>query len=360
MASSRRGNHNRNCATAAGHVCACTGCGGSLHGWELWVGLAKGSVRERRVKRKSLRETWEKYYKPRSKRSNVHVRGAVTDFARLEIADWLASESSHKAQVRLKNPFVRVGADPVSDGTMTRGETTGFQPRPSDSDENGPVAGADEPVELVALDARDKGTPLGDEPRPSRVEAEQLRPSQVEQVERLAEAMTDKNVWEEIFAELAVASTDPVEAARELANHGWCDLFIGLVQVVEKCRSVVDKIPEWGKRIVKDAIRASSKRGGRPLITDRVIDIVVEKVWAAFKGVAVANVPLLSLITREDAVRSLRILAVFSCPAPEDHDEVREHALKPLADEVPGILTDETKQRLAKLFKEWVTEEEAA
>lgn len=84
------------------------------------------------------------------------------------------------------------------------------------------------------------------------------------------------------------------------------------------------------------------------------MDIVVDKVWSAFKGAMVANVPLLSIITEEDAVRSLRILAVFICPSPEDHKEVREHALKPLDDDARNILTQETKKRLAKLFDEWM------
>jgi hypothetical protein len=65
------------------------------------------------------------------------------------------------------------------------------------------------------------------------------------------------------------------------------------------------------------------------------------------------KIPLLSIITSEDAARSLRILAVFVCPAPERHREVREHALKPLGDDVKKILTEQAKARLATLFKDW-------
>jgi hypothetical protein len=44
---------------------------------------------------------------------------------------------------------------------------------------------------------------------------------------------------------------------------------------------------------------------------------------------------------------------VFICPAPEDHPEIREHAMKPLGDDARQILTDETRHRLALLFTEW-------
>jgi hypothetical protein len=44
---------------------------------------------------------------------------------------------------------------------------------------------------------------------------------------------------------------------------------------------------------------------------------------------------------------------VFICPAPEDHKEVREHALEPLRDDARAIITAQTKARLARLFDEW-------
>ncbi|WP_143250006.1 hypothetical protein [Amycolatopsis sacchari] len=194
-------------------------------------------------------------------------------------------------------------------------------------------------------------SPAGRSPEGAAVSAQ---PSSIEQVEIFAEAMT--GVWEAIVAELRGTVPDVREVARQLAHHGWCDLFIGLVQVTVKFNTALDKIPERGKQLVKDAIRKSSMQKYRSVVTDVVIDIMVDKVWAAFKGAAVAQVPLLSLLTGDDAIRSLRILAVFSCPAPEGHDEVREHALKPLADDPRGILAAQTRELLAKLFKEWTVE----
>jgi len=94
-------------------------------------------------------------------------------------------------------------------------------------------------------------------------------------------------------------------------------------------------------------------RDKRPHVTSAVVDIVVDRVWSAFKGTMFGNVPLLSVITHEETLRSLRILAVFICPAPEDHKEVREHALEPLYDDARAIITAQTKARLARLFDEW-------
>ncbi|MCU1293577.1 MAG: hypothetical protein JWP08_2427 [Bryobacterales bacterium] len=167
-----------------------------------------------------------------------------------------------------------------------------------------------------------------------------------------AEAMT--SVWKEIAAELG-DDTKSRDIKRQLAYHGWCDLFIGLVQVIEASQNVLEKIPESAKKLVKQAILSSSMQTKRSYVTNAVVDVLVDRVWQAFKGAMCGHVPLLSIITGEDTLRSLRILAVFTCPAPEKHKEVREHALKPLGDDVKKILTEQTKMRLAKLFDEWAT-----
>jgi hypothetical protein len=46
---------------------------------------------------------------------------------------------------------------------------------------------------------------------------------------------------------------------------------------------------------------------------------------------------------------------VFTCPAPENHKEVYEYALKPLGDDAMKILTEQTKKQLAKVFEKWAT-----
>lgn len=316
---SRTGNHNRNCATAGGHACACSGCGGSLHGWAGWVGLAKGTARDREEKRKKIEDAWRRNYKPGARRANARALAAITDFARLDIADWLAAQ-----RPRVPHPRNSPGAT-----DLPGGEQLGVTSGPASASSGAAGSSAIEPV----------------------------HPSPVEQVELLATTMTDRAVWDEIAAKLAEVVPDRVETARQLADHGWCDLFIGLVQMVEEGRKLLDRISDWGKRLVKAVIHRSSMQENRPLVTEAVVDILVDKVWSALKGVAAAKVPVLSILTGDEAIRGLRILAVFSCPAPEKHDEVREHALKPLADDLAGFITSETKERLAKVFKEWTDEE---
>ena len=130
---------------------------------------------------------------------------------------------------------------------------------------------------------------------------------------------------------------------------------MGLVQAIDAYGELLDTIPEWTKHQIKEAILDSSMKDERPDVTSAVVDIVVDRVWSAFKGAVIGNIPLLSIITHEDTLRSLRIIAVFICPAPEDHKEVREHALKPLSNDARKILTAQTEARLTKLFDEWMT-----
>jgi hypothetical protein len=83
-----------------------------------------------------------------------------------------------------------------------------------------------------------------------------LRPSAVEQVIIFAKAMT-QSIWKEIAAELG-DTKKAQEIKRQLAYHGWCDLFIGLVKVVKKYQDCLSRIPEDAKELVKWAILGSS------------------------------------------------------------------------------------------------------
>jgi hypothetical protein len=177
-------------------------------------------------------------------------------------------------------------------------------------------------------------------------------PSALDQVVTLAEAMT-RSTWQEISAELDADLPAARETKRQLAHHGWCDLFVGLIQVVDASREALNRIPDGAKSVVKAAILHSSMQGMRKQVTGAVIDVVVDKVWIAFKTAISAKIPLLGIITSEDAARSLRILAVFTCPAPENHEEVRRYALKPLGEDAEEIVRDQTKERLSELFIEW-------
>ncbi|MFI7069792.1 hypothetical protein [Micromonospora sediminicola] len=173
-------------------------------------------------------------------------------------------------------------------------------------------------------------------------------PSPAEQVTALAEEMT-RGAWREIATELDRATPDATRVRRDLTHHGWCDLFIALVQVIEVTRRGFDSIPHR----VKEMILRSPLQAERPHVTEAVVALIVDKAWQGFQAAAFAGAPLLDLISHEEALRALRILALFICPAPAQHPAVRQHALKPLGEDATKILTDQTKTRLADLFTDW-------
>jgi hypothetical protein len=342
------GNHNISCATAKGHVCCCTGCGGSLHGWEGWVSLAN-EVDTRQSRRQQVEVIWRTHYHPPQRRSNKKSREASTDLARLDIADWLADQgaTAHPHPTG-DTPHVEVPAQRLPHNAIIEARK---QPE-SDNQPTKPLGDAPESYESLPGKAKpDDGSKNLSRPEPQYDVPPY--PSVVDQVRTFAEAMT-KSIWTEIAAELG-DDTSAREIKRQLAHHGWCDLFIGLVLLIEDSQEALDKIPESAKSVVKWAILNSSMKAERPDVTEAVVDVVVDRVWQASREVMFTHIPLLNIITIEDTVRSLRILAVFTCPAPENHKEVREHALKPLGDDAEKILTEQTKTRLAKLFDEWTT-----
>lgn len=350
------GNHYDNCAHAEGHKCRCTWCGGSLHGWQGWVALASdpdGALQSRRHKVDTqLRSITTRHGSGRTKKN----KAASTDAARLDIADWLAREEGIALSSRqgAGTPHEPASSPPPAPSTATTGAETPDEP---DDGESAPTGGAPRISDAqrwltgTNVEPEDYGPP--DWPgAPGQPTAASVHPSPIDQVEMFAEAMT-ASVWKEIATELGGDTKAGKEIKRELAHHGWCDLFVGLARAIDEYGKALDHIPEWIKRRIKEAIRDSSMRDKRPHVTSAVIDIVVDRVWSAFKGTMFGNIPLLSVITHEETLRSLRILAVFICPAPEDHKEVREHALEPLRDDARMIITAQTKARLARLFDEW-------
>jgi hypothetical protein len=172
-------------------------------------------------------------------------------------------------------------------------------------------------------------------------EPQVARPTVAEQVEALAEGLA-REPWDRIAAELAVRGLDPAAVGREFADHGWCDLLVGLVRGAEAERRLDDGVRDWMSR----GVTGSSRAPGRPKIDQGIADVVIGHVWAALGARLPASYPWLSAATGEHALRSLRVLAVFMCPAPEAHAEVRAHALGPAI----GMLTEQTKERLAQVL----------
>ncbi|RQX11943.1 hypothetical protein DDE19_29725 [Micromonospora ureilytica] len=183
---------------------------------------------------------------------------------------------------------------------------------------------------------------------PAGPEGGEPYPTPAEQVTALAEEMT-RGAWREIVTELDRATQDTTSVKRDLTNHFWCDLFIGLVQAIEMTRRGFDSIPNK----VKALILGSARQADRPHVTEAVVGLIVDKAWHGIQAAAFAGAPLLDLISNEEALRALRILAVFICPAPAQHAAVRHHALKALGEDATSTLTDQTKTRLAELFTDW-------
>lgn len=278
------GRHNPGCATARGHRCLCTECGGSQHGVQGWLDHAGHDHASRRRKRGRYesRLAWTKRRPRRLKRTRANQE-ITTDLARADIADWLSTPPP--------SPFL--------------------SPSP------GPEVG--EPY-----------------------------PSPTEQVTALAEEMT-RGAWRDITMELDRAAPNATLVKRDLTHHGWCDLFIALAQAIEVTRRGFDRIPHK----VKELILGSPLQVDRPHVTEAVVTLIVDKAWQGFQAAAFAGAPLLDLISHEEALRALRILAVFICPAPAQHPAVRQHALKPLGEDTTKILSDQTTARLAHLFTDW-------
>ncbi|MBE1578757.1 hypothetical protein ACFORH_20015 [Amycolatopsis roodepoortensis] len=252
---------------------------------------------------------------------------------RLDAAEWLARNAAGAAHTppppQRKRPERTAGDSP--EGRRPDAETS------DNAERLGAMNVSDSETYAVSAAATDIPTP----------------PDVVDQVNVIAKAMTE-DIWQEIVESLP-GSPDEVRAIRlQLADHGWCDLLIGFVLVLEKFGKAVDTVPDKAKRLIVEAIRGSSKQEKRPQLDEVVVGMIVDKAWGAFKVAAAAHSPLFGLLTGDELLRNLRMLAVFICPAPEKHEEVRNHAVDPLVKDACGYVSTEAKEWLAQQFDQWV------
>lgn len=309
------GSHNGSCANATGHQCKCGGCGGALHGWQGWVDLARSDdARDRR--RGQLEGKLGRDPRSGKLRSNRANRGHVADLARLDITDWLAARNN----------------DPGSNQTGGRPDI-----------EREPAGRRSDATTGLVGQRRESSSEL----------TAQL--SDLDLVEQFGRQLT-KDTWPKIANDLDTNITDAAKIRKQLAHHTWCDLLIALVRLVESATRLTNEIRAKAEEAITRMILKSSKQDERRQITERILGTVVGRVLTALTAATVAHVPMLQLLTGEKALRALRILAVFACPAPEDHAEVRKHALEPLATDSREILTEQTKKRLGELLPTWLQE----
>lgn len=122
--------------------------------------------------------------------------------------------------------------------------------------------------------------------------------------------------------------------------------------MVEQVQDTVDSIPEGLKKDVTTSVTTSSRHGQRSLVAGWVVGTLVDKVWDRLLTVVAVQHSVLGALTGPQLLRALRILAVFCCPSPEDHEEVRRHAISPLGEDAEEILKTEAKERLSMLFED--------
>jgi hypothetical protein len=259
-------------------------------------------------RRQTVLRKLDKSRRPKARQSNRPWREAVMDLARLDIVQWLRGRRSPDGGRATTVADLRVA-----------GSGPSRPPRP--------------------------GTP--DYPTPD---------AQVREIAQQVVAQT----WESVADEVDAAAQDPATVRRELTRHFWCDLLIGLAAAVEDWQGPLERIPAEMKRRVTTAVSRSSHSHLRRHVTAQIITILVDKAWDLFMSALIVHFPVRAVLSNDDLVRSLRILAVFSCPAPGQHREVREQALRPLGDELDGLLEPATQDELRRLFAEWQDEDGAA
>lgn len=306
------GTHNGNCANARGHRCECGGCAGALHGWQGWTDLA-GSDLARAQRREQLAAALTRRRNGQMRRDQQN-RGRVTDLARLDIADWLAARRGVTGG--------SAGIHPAASLASTERIGGGLSETPAASHNSEGEQGASvSELDLV----RELGRALAEEP------------------------------WSKIKADLAEEVPDDMQVRQRLAHHTWCDMLVALIRLLEGATRVTKQFGEKAVAFVTEKIVQSSKQKYRGRVSERALGIVVGRVFAAIKTATIAHVPLLNLLTGQRALLALRILAVFTCPAPEDHTEVRKYALEPLASDGREILTNRVKEWLGDLLPDWST-----
>lgn len=326
------GNHNGSCAHATGHHCACSGCGGSLHGWDGWLTLVTAEpARETRAEafeEEARRREGKRKPAELTPLTRMSLKALVTDLTRLDLARWLSKQRRG----------MTAGA-PLAPSNGPTGPGGSQEASPDDSQDAPP--GSDRTVTTTPQteDGGDAGIKSG----------AGSKPDATQQIEVLAQCMA-KATWSDIAAEIAASTPNAATVRSQLANHFWCDLFVGFARAVENFQQGVQEIPDSAKELIKQSVRGSSKQSARSAVSDRIINFAVDRAWTAFRTATFGASPLLALLTGDELLRSLRILAVFICPAPERHTEVRIHALKPLAGDARQYLAEETKTRLAGSF----------
>ncbi|MGW5555597.1 hypothetical protein ACWER9_00045 [Micromonospora sp. NPDC003944] len=281
--------HRANCANAQNPGCTCSGCGGSLHGWDGWAKLAVEPPAVRDERRSALRSDIGKD-RTGALAFNAKNRQKSLDLARLDLANHLWA------------------ADP----------------RPKD---HAPLP--------RQFDIGDRAAVTFDNGR-MNILADSI--------------MVDP--WDEIsegIDDLVQNKQTAREVKKGLASHGWCNLLVALIQLIEKVNKTIGLFTDAAKRAVQRALADHLTSRIPQQVKDAVAGLVVDKVWSALTRLLEAHFPLLGA----DTLRVLRMLTVFACPSVERHRDVYQHAVVPLMGDARGLVTEEVKAQVTTLFTAW-------
>ncbi|WP_146174817.1 hypothetical protein [Umezawaea tangerina] len=148
-----------------------------------------------------------------------------------------------------------------------------------------------------------------------------------------------KKISNEVVAALdhSVDTAKRAERRKKLAaSHFWCDILAGIAKTLNDIQEEIDKVIAQVPKLVISAINTSSTIG------TATVELAVEKTWEQIKELDFVKTAL-QLHDLSEPVRAVRMLAIMICPAPERHEAVIKHCVKPLVgDQVHSL----TKQRL--------------
>lgn len=285
--------HSPQCENAGQLTCKCSNCGGSMHGLSGHLAMTRGPQEARDQRREELGRNLVRVSRRLVLKETQANRGTMVRICAVELADGIAAgQDSNRS-----NHDVRL----------------------ENPDGSGPDA---------------------------------------DQIEAVASILT-RNLWPELRGAIDEASAEsglePAAVRRELASHAWCDLIVGIIQVLEATNGLLGGIEKRGRDTIVHAMTDSSMQGTRTQVSEKVIELMAGMVWSALFTAVKQAVPPLNVLDNDALLRTLRILAVFICPAPQKHKEVHIHALRPLGEDVRGYLTEQTKEHLKEAFAGWGT-----
>lgn len=262
-------------------------------------------VAERNKKRLDLDRALANLKKPRSDARRI----ILFNLARLDIADWLASDAAPAIEADSSRGSTR------DDSTGRHEEDTGAR-----SDETGGVAHDDSRAMSTYVDqlANALGKPVFD----ALVKGLEADPETGPKVRQIRKSMA--------------------------ASHYWCSLFLALAEAVAAYGEIWDAVAGMAKQEIVRSLQPLPK--DLSPLTSKVADLLVNKAVGALRAAAAGSNPIIAVLDSPQTLRALRILAIFCCPSPPKHPGIEQNCVKPLLDDGEEMLRDETRSRLANAF----------